>query len=519
MGRLAEALEVTGTAVDITIEFPLGAVGRCALIHGFLSVRECEALVRAAEQLGFNDAGADYPPSYRDNDRMVADDPALAARLFERLGCSASRTPELATFMAEDGWRLDGVNERVRFCRYRPGTQFRAHQDGVHHRQHAQSRLTFMVYLNDEEFTGGDTVFFDSRAAAMANRDAVLRLHPRKGSLVVFDHGLWHAGALVESGNKYVLRSDLMYQPDRTSRLEGPFEPGHRGYVWALAALCGSRLASAGRDGTIRLWDHGGSALGHFDGHTQSILGLVEAMPGELVSHSRDRTIRRWCLATGESSLIGTAEAAVLSAERLECGRIATGDAAGRVTIWDSATREAESLDAHASWAWAIARLGNGGFATASEDGTVKLWRSKERVADHLIDLGHPLRTLASWIGPDGRTVAAAGDAKGTVYILALDDAPGCRASFAAHDGAVRRVRFESGHVLLTCGEDGRIMRWNLQSQDNTLLGVHENFATDVICIGAGRWISCGYDGRIFSHGAATCAVNQGHDAPRAAGA
>lgn len=502
MDLLVEALGGSATTAGTAVEFPLGATGRCTLIRGFLSDRECEALVQAAEQLGFYGAGSDYPPSYRDNDRMVADDPALAARLYERLRGCASLSPALAAFMEEDGWRLAGVNERVRFCRYRPGTQFRAHQDGVHHRQHARSRLTFMVYLNDEAFTGGDTVFFDGRSAAMADRDAVLRLQPRKGSLVVFDHGLWHAGAVVESGTKYVLRSDLMYEPDRTPRVEGPFEPGHRGYVWALAPLCGSRVASGGRDGTIRLWDHGGGALGNFDGHAQSILGLVEAMPGELVSHSRDRTIRRWSLETGESSVIGTSDTTVLSAARLECGLIASGDAAGRVTLWNLATGESEIRKAHASWTWAIAPLGKGGFATASEDGTVKFWRFGGRVADHMIDLGRPLRTLASWVEPDGRAVAAAGDIDGAVHILAIDEVPACRASFVAHDGAVRRVRFEAGQVLLTCGEDGNVRRWNLDTRQNALLGVHDNFATDVICIGPGRWISCGYDGRILTHAA-----------------
>lgn len=502
MNSFAETLVAAATAPSVTVELPLGNAVRCVLVHGFLSASECEALVDAAEKRGFASAGSDYPASYRDNDRIVADDPALARRLFERLTHCAALAPGLGAVMDEDDWRMVGVNERLRFCRYRPGTQFRAHQDGVHHRQHTESRLTFMVYLNDDAFSGGDTLFFEGRSSAMSGRDATLCLRPRTGSLIVFDHALWHAGALVDSGRKYVLRSDLMYEPQHPPQVDGPFQPGHRGYVWALASLGDMGVASAGRDASIRLWDHEGGYLGQLDGHTQSILGLVEVAPGELVSHSRDRTIRRWSLATGKSTLVGTSDSAVLSCARLDCGRLVTGAADGRVTVWNLATGAADRRQAHACWIWAIAALGDGGFATASEDGTVKLWQPEGRDCAQVIDLGRPLRTLASWIDADGSVILAAGDLDGTVHLLATAPMLARLDCLAAHDGPVRRVRFEARHVLLTCGEDGLVSRWNLPSRQGVVIGSHENFATDVLPTMSGRWISCGYDGRIMLHGA-----------------
>jgi WD40 repeat protein len=501
MKSFAETLVAQATAPSVTVELPLGDAVRCVLVHGFLTASECDALVEATEQRGFASAGSDYPSSYRDNDRIVADDPALARRLFERLTQCASRAPGLGAVMTEDGWRMVGVNERLRFCRYRPGTQFRAHQDGVHHRQQKQSRLTFMIYLNDDAFSGGETLFFAGRSAAMSGRDATLCLRPRKGSLIVFDHALWHAGALVESGRKYVMRSDLMYEPLHSSKLDGPFQPGHSGYVWALASLGGMGFASAGRDATIRLWDHKGGCLGQLYGHTQSILGLMESAPGELVSHSRDRTIRRWYLTTGKSTVVGTSDSAVLSCTRLDCGRLVTGAADGIVTVWNLATGTADRRQTHACWIWAIAPLDDGGFATASEDGTVKLWQSETQDCTQVIDLGRPLRTLASWIDANGSAILAAGDIDGTVHLLTTDPLSARLNCLAAHDGLVRRVRFEAREVLLTCGEDGLVKRWDLPSRQSTIIGAHDNFATDVLPAGSERWISCGYDGRIMTHG------------------
>lgn len=502
MNSFAERLTAGAAVTSSSVELPLGDTVRCVLVHGFLSASECESLIEATEKYGFASAGSDYPPSYRDNDRIVADDPALARRLFERLMHCASRMPRLGTVIDEEGWRLLGVNERLRFCRYRPGTQFRAHQDGVHHRQSKQSRLTFMIYLNDDAFSGGETVFFEGRSAAMSNRDFTLSLRPRKGSLIIFDHTLWHAGALVDSGQKYVMRSDLMYEPQHCQQVEGPFQPGHRGYLWALADLGDMGYASAGRDATIRLWDREGKCSGQLEGHTQSILGLVQSASGELVSHSRDRTIRHWSLATGKSKIIGTLDSAVLSSAFLGGGRLVTGAADGRVTIWDLATGAAARRQAHACWIWGIAPLGDGGFATASEDGTVRLWQPDVSECTHVIDLGHPLRTLASWIDSEGGTILAAGDLDGSVHLLAYDSILTRMDCLAVHDGPVRRVRFEARHVLLTCGEDGFVSRWDLFSRQGGVIGEHVNFATDVLPTRDGRWISCGYDGRIIMHGA-----------------
>ena len=39
------------------------------------------------------------------------------------------------------------------------------------------------------------------------------RVAPRKGSLLLFDHHLYHRGEAVRRGAKFCLRSDLLYLP------------------------------------------------------------------------------------------------------------------------------------------------------------------------------------------------------------------------------------------------------------------------------------------------------------------
>lgn len=165
----------------------------------FLSPSACESLIAATELAGFSPApvttarGFVMMPELRSNTRVILDDPALAAELWQRL----EHHPELPSI---PGWRVAGLNERFRFYRYDPGQAFRWHRDGafVRHMKE-ESFLTFMVYLNDG-FSGGATEFEHTHVV------------PRRGSALVFAHPLRHQGAEVTSGTKYVLRSDVMYR-------------------------------------------------------------------------------------------------------------------------------------------------------------------------------------------------------------------------------------------------------------------------------------------------------------------
>jgi predicted 2-oxoglutarate/Fe(II)-dependent dioxygenase YbiX len=95
---------------------------------------------------------------------------------------------------------VSGFNERFRFYRYRGAQFFKAHKDGSYERSEAEaSFLTILIYLNDD-FTGGHTDF------------AWESIKPRAGSALVFPHRQMHQGSAVESGTKYVLRTDIMYR-------------------------------------------------------------------------------------------------------------------------------------------------------------------------------------------------------------------------------------------------------------------------------------------------------------------
>lgn len=500
----------TPTTAYRSVEGPLPSeLGTCLVIRDFLSPAECTELIARAEGRGFQSAGSDYPPSYRNNERQVDDDPEFARMLFSRLRDLVPETiQDRDSTGAVTTWRLQALNERIRWCRYGPGQRFNIHQDGVHHRgANCRSRLTFMIYLDGPDtFEGGDTLFYASGPQADGEFGAppvVARVQPRAGSLIVFDHSIWHAGDTVTRGAKHILRSDLLYSYAMRSdgATSAPFTPGHEGYVWTLAKLADGRIASAGRDACIRLWSKKGEPLGALAGHRQSVLGLSEVAPNLLASVSRDRSIRLWdtktmtCLREIESHT-----ATVLSIANISAGVFATGSADSTIEVHDPAGASFHTLVGHTGWVWALAGLDPGTLASASEDGAVRLWDIAQDRSVEVLPGSQPLRTIDVRANSHqgSERLLATGDIAGFVRIWSVGrQTPKLVARFQAHQAAVRRVRFLSGDRLATCGEDQRLCVWHLADLQLQTAYTRPNFVTDVVEFPDGHLLCSGYEGGI----------------------
>jgi hypothetical protein len=174
------------------------------LIRDFLSAEECRALIEASEARGYEEAAISTPlgqvvsKEVRNNDRILWDDPGLAAEWWTR--CRAF-VPS-----AFGHWHGYGVNPRFRFYRYGPGQTFKPHRDGSFRVARGdESWLTFMVYLNSD-FSGGRTRFW------FVGEHAETVVVPETGTALVFMHERTHEGEVVSAGVKYVLRTDVMYR-------------------------------------------------------------------------------------------------------------------------------------------------------------------------------------------------------------------------------------------------------------------------------------------------------------------
>lgn len=170
------------------------------VIEDFLSREECDELMGIADNIGFEEAKVQVGGNQqsmlkgvRNNERILYFNQELADQLYQRA------LPWIAPQMGI--YAPIGLNEQFRFYKYSPGQRFKMHRDGSYERNENEcSFYTFLIYLNDD-FEGGATEFQD-----------ICTISPKQGSLLIFHHPLRHEGKILISGNKYALRSDVMYR-------------------------------------------------------------------------------------------------------------------------------------------------------------------------------------------------------------------------------------------------------------------------------------------------------------------
>jgi len=194
---------------------PLEGVEGAFLLSDVLTLDECKQYIATTEKMGYADApvttytGMKMMPELRDNKRVMwQTDNETWEPIWKRVKDFLPKNCEVF----KKNWSSTGLNERFRFYRYEPGEVFNRHYDGCFPRSKTEmSHLTFIVYLSDG-FEGGQTTFY-------LRSGKQVKVDPVSGTALVFWHGSHHLspeheGSACKNGNKYVLRSDIMYKMD-----------------------------------------------------------------------------------------------------------------------------------------------------------------------------------------------------------------------------------------------------------------------------------------------------------------
>lgn len=212
------------TASEPVTKHPHPYVPGCFLLRNVLTVTDCRSLLSHAEALGYL---PDQPLDSKNDSILAHNVYWLADESFMSL--LFSRVQHLLPPVIEGP--LVGINPRFRMYRYEPGAVYRPHIDGAWPQsglnsageyiydmnaatgRKVWSRLTFLVYLNDD-FEGGETTYFLPRKESGID---AFPIAPRAGCVAVFPHGdakgsLLHEGSGVTKGVKYIIRTDVLYE-------------------------------------------------------------------------------------------------------------------------------------------------------------------------------------------------------------------------------------------------------------------------------------------------------------------
>ncbi len=323
---------------------------------------------------------------------------------------------------------------------------------------------------------------------------------------------------------------------------------GHTGAVHDVAFHPqGKQLATAGADGTIRLWEFPAQPR-VFEAHTQTIQSLAIGADGKtLITASTDQTVRRWNLAikpfeekADSPQTFQQSSAPSVVALRADGTQLATADAQGTIRLINPADGAVQAeLGAHTG---AITSLryhpDEELLLSCSEDGTTKLWstatagptqpakhpgavaavavsRDGTRVftgsSDDIVRQfdatnARPVRSYTGQHGrvtslalsPDEQLLAAASTEGGVRFWNVTDGAD--RPSLLGHAGVVRRVAFHpKGKHVATAGEDGTIRLWRLPEPFRPLAGHKAALKTVAVTPDGKRAMTLAEDVRLWS--------------------
>jgi WD40 repeat protein len=200
---------------------------------------------------------------------------------------------------------------------------------------------------------------------------------------------------------------------DATSAKEIAVLRGHDNSVSSAAfSPDGSRIVTASADNTVRIWDAvSAKETAVLRGHDQSVYSAVFSPNGSrIVSSSADNTARIWDAASGKEIAVLRGQDQILRSSFSPDGsRVVTASFDGTAHIWNAATaKEIAVLRGHEGPAWSAAFSPDGSrIVTASADKTARIWNvvSAKQIA---VLRGHEDIVASAVFSPDGLRIVTA---------------------------------------------------------------------------------------------------------------
>ncbi len=252
---------------------------------------------------------------------------------------------------------------------------------------------------------------------------------------------------------------------------------GHAGDVYAAQVVdLDRRVVSAGRDGTLRLWDLSSNQPGQVLGRYADELNFAALAPQAmtLATGSDDGTIRLFDLAAGREtgSFVGHGNWALCGAMSPRGDQLATSGRDNVIRLWTIPGGELlAELPGHTTTVESLAYLPDGkSLVSTGADRTLRLWDLATKSGDVIATHRAPTNCVAC--SHDGRHLATA-CADYNIYLWDVGSRSSC-GRLSGHSESVQSVAFSPDDTRLASASiDCTVRTWDLEklTQVESFLG------------------------------------------------
>ena len=279
------------------------------------------------------------------------------------------------------------------------------------------------------------------------------------------------------------------------------FDHGGSIHTVAYSPVDASLVASAGGNGTIKLWDLQNGGVTTLRGHSDTVNAVAFSPNGELLaSGGDDYRFKLWdvqnqqTIATLEH-IIGRNRSAIKAVAFSPDGQL-LATAGWEVKLWSVSNQQEIATFQHNQWVLAVAFSLDGQLlATGDHGGTVRIWDVQNRqVIARLAGDTTSVRSVA--FSPDGRTFASAGY-QGLIKLWTVENWESI-GTFHNTTGTAYTVDFSpDGKALASTGREV-VSLWSVESGEKiaSLTG-HNGWVRGVAFSPDGRFVASGGDDRM----------------------
>jgi WD40 repeat protein len=254
---------------------------------------------------------------------------------------------------------------------------------------------------------------------------------------------------------------------------------GHSDGLWsAVFSPDGTRILTASKDGTARIWDAAtGHELASLRGSDGEVHSAFFSPDGKRIVTTSLGTMQIWDAATAKEIAVLRGRGVVSAAFSADGSRIVTASADKSAAIWDTATgKPIRLLQGHTGPVMSAAFSPDGSrIVTASYDETARIWDAAT-AKEVAVLRGHGGYVYSAAFSPDGSRIAtASGDTTARIW----DAATGAEiAVLRGHNSLAWSAGFSpDGSRVVTASVDGTARIWDAATgKEIVVLRGHEGY-------------------------------------------